>query len=120
MGDDETKNECFFYPTKSSISYVEFLRHIYFQFKTFTFLAKTYSPSLQFILKSRTNPDSIRHHGGLFKLLWAQFGPLQLKRKVKKIIERVEGGEFCDYIPEKVFKDRQLPTKMLSRQRKCC
>jgi len=110
--DDETKNACFFYPTKSSITYVELLRGFYCQLKTLTFLGKTYSSSLQFIVNSRTNQDSSSHHGGLFKILWAQFGPMQLQRKAQKFIERVEGGKFCDCMPEKVFKDRQLPPKL--------
>lgn len=106
--DDKTKNACCFWGTSpDTVAY--FFQSFYGQIKTLTVLMKTYAPAGRFILYSRTNSDAIMYHGGLVRLLWAQFGPRQLKIKTDRMIRRMEMGEYGDFRIDKEFVNRPLP-----------
>jgi len=109
ISDDNTKNACCFWGTSQDNTIAYFFESFYGQFKTFSVLIKTYPLSAQFILYSRTNPDSVIYHGGILKLFWAQLGPRQLKTKMEKIMKRMESGEYLDFQPEREFVNRPLP-----------
>jgi len=51
---------------------------------------RSHPPAMKFVLHSRTNADAPMHHGGMWKMLWAVFGPMQLRNTSKKLIDRIE------------------------------
>lgn len=49
-----------------------------------------YKPAIKFVLNSRTNQDAPMHHGGMFKFIWALYGPMQMRKYSIKLIKKVE------------------------------
>lgn len=49
-----------------------------------------YKPAIKFVLNSRTHLDAPMHHGGMFKFIWALYGPMQMRKYSIKLIKKVE------------------------------
>merc|ERR1719438_750759 len=57
-------------------------------------------------MNSRTNTDAPIHHGGVPAMLWASFGPLQLRKAIDKFLIKIEKGGFEDF-PTHPMSDRK-------------
>ncbi len=94
FSDDAIKNKFLYFPKASEGMNMKefFLLHMYYHLKTVDQMTK-YKPALYFFLNSRTNTDSPLHHGGILPFLWGSFGPLQIVKKSKVFVKRVEDGD---------------------------
>lgn len=93
--DDHLKNKlCFPVVGKHAEPTPELLlASVYSQSKQLLALM-SYRPAKKFILSSRTNINAPTHHGGIWKMLWAFFGPCQLAKFPRAMIEKVENGGY--------------------------
>lgn len=82
----------------------------YAQMKTVNALMSLHPRCIRFLLSSRTNPDSLNNRGGsVLSLLWAMFGPLQLDKKGKLFLKKIDDGGFSD-IDHHFGVGRPIPT----------
>jgi hypothetical protein len=98
--DDSVKNSFIYLPVsklmkESSGTPMAFVIAMYCHLKTHGEVAK-YKPMAKFIAESRTNSEGYVRHGGLFPLLWAVFGPMQLKKKMEVLSKKYTNKGFSD------------------------
>ena len=96
--DDSVKNSFMYLPVSKQIkesSLMAFVISMYCHLKTHEQVAK-YKPLAKFIQEARTNHEGFGRHGGLFPLLWAVFGPLQLKKKIEVLTKKYTNKGFSD------------------------
>ena len=111
------KNQFCYFASGSELAkpnLTSFLYHFYAQLKTLQALQK-YGPATKFIMSSRTNLDSPLHRGGLFKLLWAVFGPQRLKAKGDRLVRRIENGDIKEISKDTLAKDPILGQPALAK-----
>ena len=95
--DDSVKNSFIYHlpKQKHECLLTAFIIGVYTHLKTHEQVAK-YKPLEKFIIESRTNPDGFGRHGGVFPLLWAAFGPLQLSTKIEALAKKFTNKGFSD------------------------
>jgi len=125
--DDSIKNSFlyFFKGKKKQYNDLEvFILVWYYHMKTVDQISK-HKPAFKFLMSSRTFTDAPMHHGGILPLLWAYFGPKQLKRRSDAFKKIMEGRNFGGIDPSihgksvvdpKVLKSASRPR---SRRGKC-
>ncbi|MGK3760272.1 MAG: hypothetical protein ACI8RD_012589 [Bacillariaceae sp.] len=101
--DDDVKNSFLFFPRGSKelkdISMIQmFMLNWYAEFKTIQQLDK-YKPYAKFSMESRTNQNQPNHHGGMWGIIWAVIGPLQIIKKADLFVYRMENGYYKEDFP---------------------
>lgn len=96
--DDQSKNDrCYFLRGKHAGDHVEcFIGAIYMQNKSIEALMKI-KGGPKFLLNSRTNMNSPKHHkGGLLKMMWNFYGPKKMYKFDKELKKKVESKGYSD------------------------
>lgn len=96
---DDLKN-AFLYFSRGPEECKDGLRYLmlnwYAQLKTDFELDKCHNYR-EFVLQARTDRQNPYHHGGIYALLWALFGPFKMLEKTHCYVDRMENGWFAEF-----------------------
>ena len=112
--DDAVKNSVFFLPVGEHAlgTPATLLGGFYAQLKTLRALVALRPLAALFLLRSRTNADSLGHRtgGSVLRYLWGLYGPLRIDRLGADFVEKIDRGGFSD-VDHRFGNGRRIPRR---------